>query len=163
MPLGGVPAKPTALRKLEGDLSKGKAPSMKNRNEPMPKPSDGQPPSWLRKHKEALKIWKAQAPEYQRLGLLTVADIESFAHFCYFQAEWHRLDEEIREDGEIMTHANGQLSANPKCKLRQQIWKNLVELGRSFGWTPSARTRIEAQPAENNDDNGILGFVRKRA
>jgi P27 family predicted phage terminase small subunit len=151
--------KPTAIRELEGNLAKRPMPS----HEPKPRAGQISPPTWLAEveHGLALQMWEQEAPEYKRLGLLTIIDREPFAKFCAYMAEWLRLTREIKAEGEILTLNEGRnVYANPKCGLRQQAFKNADSIGRQFGWTPSARTKIAVDNPHAVSDEGILSFIK---
>jgi P27 family predicted phage terminase small subunit len=156
--MSGPAPKPTAIRELEGNLSKRPMP----KNEPKPRTGGLMPPVWLSEVEDGLGmlLWEQEAPEYHRLGLLTVIDREPFARFCAYMAEWWRLTREIRDEGEILVLNEGKnVYANPKCSLRQQAFKNADSIGRQFGWTPSSRTKIEVDRPSSGDE-GILQFIK---
>ena len=72
----GRKPKPTVLKLLHGERNKDRI----NVNEPKPTPKAPKCPTWM--SKEGRKEWRRLAPELERLGLLTKADLAMFAAYC---------------------------------------------------------------------------------
>ena len=137
----GPPAKPTALRRLEGNPSGRPLPA----NEPQPSKLLAAPaPADL--PEEGKQIWKALSEELIRIGLLTVLDLHAFHRYVKYLLEYH--DAERRIDGKLiitMKWPNGtprHLMPNPYLSIRNQAAANLSRLEQSLGLTPSARARM---------------------
>jgi methylmalonyl-CoA mutase N-terminal domain/subunit len=50
--------------------------------------------------------WFALAPIYERVGMLTAADLEKFAHYIQDSADVIRYRQEIRQQGEMIIGVN---------------------------------------------------------
>ncbi len=157
----GRPRKPTALHKLNGNPS-----NLKDLGKYEPKPAPvvelPAPPSWM--NTEGKKVWKRLAPQLERLGLLTVADIESFTAACQSFGLWVECERYFRKKdpktgqrvGRTYEYTNRAGETNtivrPEMKIAQNAltqWRGFVS---EFGVSPAARTHIEVKGLENNND-----------
>lgn len=122
-------AKPTALKMLEGTWRADRA------NLAEPRPAIGaKPPPWLPREGPARAAWRRLARVLTETRVLTAADADALALACLALLEY--LD--ARGD------ANGWRRADA-------AWKRYAAMLRDFGMTPSARTRITAQPVPERD------------
>ena len=116
-----------------------------NADEPRPSAiTDATAPAWL--DPLAREEWTRLGPELLALGLLTVADLPSFAAYC-------------SEVG-IFREAQAELAKRPKAKLkgkaqllgaRRKAAQEIRKWAAEFGFTPSARARIKSAPPEKKD------------
>lgn len=106
--------KPTALKILEGNPGKRALP----KEEPTPS-GKAVKPKWLRK-KTGGEVWDTYAPIVEGMGLLTDADVETFARWCVLAAEF-------RADTEDFTAAK---------------MARMDSLEQRFGLDPSSRARL---------------------
>lgn len=153
----GPAPKPTNLRVLEGDLSKGKVPI--NKNEPHPVPVAPEPPGHL--CRVAKKHWKELAPKLESLGLLTEIDGDAFAAYCQTYARWVAAETEYNREMSIGNKHNldtlvkmtigGNLIVNPLLSVINKCLEQMKRYLEQFGMTPAARTRIEL-PKDGKDD-----------
>lgn len=109
----GRPQKPTVLKVLEGNPGK----------RPLPKAEpkivgEVERPKWLRGR--SVEVWDQYAPILQRIGLLTIGDVDDFARWCCLTAE-HRKNP-------------------PKFSVSKHA--RLDALSGKFGLTPADRARI---------------------
>lgn len=152
----GPPAKPTALKVLEGNPGKQRL----NRNEPMPPALDAVPEPPERLLPEAKDEWARLAPVLQKLRLLTEADLGAFSELCQNYAYYLITDRRILEHGDpgvtaLQKTPSGYVQQHPLLSLRRQyyeLWrKGLLD----FGLTPASRVRMttgdEAQSAGSRD------------
>lgn len=145
-PVGRKP-KPTALKLIDGNP--GKRPI--NKNEPRPTPKAPKCPSWL--HRDAKKEWRRLAKELESLGLLTAVDMTAFAAYCQAYARWKEAEEYIAEHGPTNVTESGYIQQVPQVTIAQQSQKQLRAWCAEFGFTPSARSRIEVEPVTRNADD----------
>jgi phage terminase small subunit len=87
----GRKPKPTHLKLLEGERNKDRI----NFDEPKFKPKAPKCPSWL--SKEARREWRRLAPDLERLGLLTDADLAMFASYCSAVGKLAWAEREIKK------------------------------------------------------------------
>lgn len=114
----GAPAKPTALKILQGNPGKRPLP----KNEPIPPDGDVVRP---RMGKRAASVWDRYAPLIGQMGLLTVVDVPAFAMLCSLiaESEW-----------------------KPREMSATRIARMEALFGQ-FGMTPSSRARLGNMPA----------------
>jgi P27 family predicted phage terminase small subunit len=139
------PAKPTALKILEGNP--GKRPL--NLNEPKPKVIIPVCPDWL--EEEAKKEWIRVVPELLRIGLLTMIDISALIGYCQSWGRYIEAEKHISEVGTSFETANGCLMPVPEVAIAQKYLKLCQSFMIQFGLTPSSRGRITL-PGESIDN-----------
>ena len=156
----GPNKKPTALKVLEGNP--GKRPLPQNEPKPAPVVKVPKPPSWM--NSDGKRAWKRLAPELERLGLLTVADLETFAAACQAYGIWvecerffKKKDPETKKVyGRTYEYTNKAGEANevarPEVKIGQKALDQFKGLMSEFGLSPASRTRIEVKPPEEGQD-----------
>jgi P27 family predicted phage terminase small subunit len=162
MPMGRPP-KPTALHVLNGNPSKKKD---LGKHEPKPAPvvKIPSPPSWM--NPDGKKAWKRLGPELERLGLLTVIDIETFAAACQSYGVWVECEQYLKKNGRTYGYTNkaGETNdiARPEVKIGQKALDQFKGLMSEFGLSPASRTRIEVKPPEGGQDpmEALLSGVR---
>jgi len=100
------------------------------------------------------------APILQATGCLTLADVAIFTIYCQAYADWQdALEQIIATGGPIVRAPTGFAMPNPYLTIRNQAAKHLLSSAAELGLSPSARTRIKAEPAKNTS-SGIM--ARKR-
>lgn len=122
---------------------------LKNRNEDNRMPAC---PAWL--PLEAKRIWKKEAPDLHKAGLLTFVDGPAFANYCLVRAQLKQAYEEL--DGELTYDAvskNGTVNhvARPEVAIIHKCIDQIKAYAAEFGMTPAARSRI---PAARGDADG---------
>jgi phage terminase small subunit len=129
--MAGRPRKPTALRVLQGNAGKRPLP----KNEPKPPPGKAECPEWL--GVEERKLWAETAPVFERMGCLTVADVQAFAAWMIEVAKikW------CQKNGEPVPYS---------------VSKAAQSYAIQFGGTPAARARVTVKPEEKKDEFGEL-------
>ena len=121
----GRKPKPTAVKVLEGN------PGKRSLNTAEPKPEKKAPrcPSWL--EDEAKKEWKRMSKQLEQLGILTEIDMAAFAGYCQAYARWKEA----------------------QVSIAQTYLKIMNKFCEQFGLTPSARSRIVADTAEDKESD----------
>ena len=104
-----------------------------NPDEPKPNPKMPQCPSWL-VGSYAHSVWKREAEELHRIGLLTFVDRDLFAAYCIAVM-----------DVKDAYQAN---DFNKKQKATQRMRMCASEMGK----TPTSRASIRGNPSDEEDD-----------
>lgn len=148
---GPKPA-PTHLKLLRGNP--GKDLDRLNLNEPKPEPVDDlpDPPTVLAGH--AADEWRVVCEQLQRLGMLTKVDFPSLAAYCHAYGQWRTAAEALAKmaandpvmHGLILKGVYGTAIVNPLVAIARKAALDLVRFAAEFGFTPAARTRIDAGP-----------------
>lgn len=153
--------KPTTTKLLEGTHRKDRA----NPAEPaLPiVPEKREPPEWVAKYGK--EIWYRYAPMFSKLGVLTEADIETFARYCTMSATWQELNNWMIQnngqtvyavytdrkswDEEKQKYVNkrefSHMAVMPQYRQWKELSEALLKFEIQFGMTPSSRTRVSAK------------------
>jgi P27 family predicted phage terminase small subunit len=146
MGLRGPAPKPTALKLLEGrPVSKKKKRQEKRISSKAP-----DCPEWLNDYAKA--EWARLAPELERLGLLTEADMAAFACYCQACADLRTASEVLKKEGRIITTPKGYKMPRPEVAMANRAMKVIREFSVQFGLTPSARSRVDILPGKGSED-----------
>lgn len=142
MGMRGPAPKPLELVKAQGNTAKKKLP----RNAPRFKPKPPECPLWL--DALAKKEWARLAPELHNLNLLTTADLAAFASYCSAYSQLQQAEKVLQKHGRIFETPNGYLMPRPEVAMSNQAMKQIKDFAVQFGFTPSARSRIDLKPQE---------------
>ena len=162
----GRPAKPTALKLLEGNSGK----RALNTNEPKPElfSTVPDPPKILGRIGKT--EWKRLATELCRLRLLSVLDLTMLEVYCesyeqYRQAEKALADhfKEHKKYTVLYTNKAGHENEIPHSALRvrRDALDQMRSIGTEFGFTPSSRSRLRAPAGESSGD-ALLNLIKNR-
>jgi P27 family predicted phage terminase small subunit len=133
-------AKPTALKKLEGN--RGKRPL--NENEPKyPTLTDFEAPEWLTGL--AREEWDRITPYLSVNGLLTVADIMSLSGYCAAVEMLIKAKQDIDKNGVVIQGQRGRVK-NPAVAAQTEALSAVRQYSAMFGFDPSSRSKIIAAP-----------------
>ena len=135
------PAKtPTVLNELRGN------PGKRGRNHGEPRPGAGKLPSAPRSLSvEGRREWRRVARRLWAVGLLTEVDHDALTLYCETWAAWQRAEAVVREKGEVVRTANGNVIQNPYLSIANRAKRVALLLMREFGMTPAARARISVE------------------
>ena len=134
----GRKPKPTAIKLLEGNPGK----RALNHAEPKPRVVLPRPPEHLSDDEKAK--WKLTVKELYPLGLITTIDKDALAMYCVIFVRWLKAEKMVREKGEIIKTAAGNIIQNPYLSIANRALDQLNKLGAEFGMTPSSRSRVKA-------------------
>lgn len=142
----GRKPKPTAIKILEGNP--GKRPL--NRFEPTYRKKAPPCPSWL--CDEAKREWRRLARTMESMGVLTEADMETFATYCDAYSKWKEATEFLDQHGTIFKTPSGYIQQVPQVSIAQTYSKIMTKIATEFGLTPASRSRIIA----GNGEGGVV-------
>jgi len=143
----GRPPKPTAIKKLQGTARADRVKA----NEPKPKKGSVAPSVPGHLSADAKKEWRRVAKELHGLGLLTSIDRTALAAYCETYVTWVDALAQCRKLGLIVKTTNGNAVQNPYLSVASQAEKRMRGWLSEFGMTPSSRTRINVEAAEDAD------------
>lgn len=152
------PPKPTALKVLRGNPGK-------RRIDPEPIPPEGEVvmPSWLQAG--AADVWASEAPKAIEMGVLTTADVETFAMYCAALGEYRNLYADIETNGtsyRAETMNGFIIRPRPEVQQASDAWKRAKAMATEFGLTASSRARIKNPASAANEDDPFARFERAR-
>ena len=149
----GRKPKPTELKRLAGNPGK----RALNRAEPRPRIVSPRPPAHLSDDEKAK--WKALVKVLYPLGLVTNIDLDQLSMYCVLWGRWIKAEKMVREKGEIIKTAAGNIIQNPYLSIANRALEQLNKLGAEFGMTPSSRSRVktEVPDAEHELEQMLFG------
>lgn len=149
----GPAPKPTALKQLAGN------PGKRPLNDAEPQPDNTLPtcPRWL--PKEAKAEWGRLAKQLHNAGLLTGIDRNALAAYCVAFARWKAAEQMVEKSSQVVKSKNTEsFYLNPWLNAASMALKEMVKLAAEFGMTPSARSRIRVEKAEQEESLADLLF-----
>ena len=152
----GRPKKPLEKHKREGTFQACRHAG------PEPELVDPQEPEGLTG--DALKMWRKYAPIIGEMGIYTKADELAFRMLCDSYALYVAACEDIEENGPYQTQVNRMgnvyYTDNPSVKQRSKHWREVIDICRQFGLTPSARTGLHVEKKEDNSISELAKILK---
>ena len=133
----GRKPKPTAVKELEGNPGK----RALNKREPKPKTAVKRP--WGLGQGEQRKFWDENAPELERLSVLTGIDTAAFRLMAEHYAFAVQAAKELREGGELTVEGREGPKKHPLLQALRDNSQMFKSYAVEFGMTPSARARLQ--------------------
>lgn len=120
-------------------------------------------PQWL--STEAKAEWRRKVKLLEQMGALAEIDGSMLAAFCESWAEYVEACKLIQKSGTIIKTTGGNLIQNPAVPIRNRAWARAVAIGKEFGFSPSARARLNVQPPQKPEEqsDGKARFFRIHA
>lgn len=121
-----------------------------------PVPPEGAPkqPGWLPPRSK--KYWKPAIAILEHMGVVTKAEEVLVGRYCETIALWREMGAYIAKNGSTgeSYNKNGDpvKKKRPEAELYLAYSKQLLDIERELGLTPSARTRIAAKARPENFD-----------
>ena len=161
----GTKPKPTHLKLVTGNPGK----RTLNRKEAKAKASIPVAPHHLTA--DAVEEWNRVATELYNLGILSEIDRAALAAYAMAYGRWVQAERAIAKMAEkdqltgglMIKTSNGNAIQNPLVGTANKAAADMMRYAAEFGMTPSARSRIAAQPPEEGADPGLCqGGGRRR-
>lgn len=152
----GRKPKPTALRLLQGKA--GHRPV----NTTEPKPAPGKPTCPRELSPAARREWRYAVRELSAMGILARADRAVIAGYAQSLADYFENLAWYQQNGPVVTLRNDKgevrwLQEAPQWRMAQKHLEKVRQFAAELGLSPSARTRIHAQPQEQQ--NPVEAFL----
>ena len=144
---------PTHLKLMRGTLRKDRL----NRKEPKVAPAVPSCPRHL--GKEAKHEWRRVSKELRAMGLLTKVDRAALAMYCDAWGRWVDALEALRRYGVMVKSPSGFPMQSPYLAVANKAMEQMRLLLGEFGMSPSARTRIHAQPVPEEEESKWAGLL----
>jgi P27 family predicted phage terminase small subunit len=97
--------------------------------------------------------WAALGERLVLMGVLQVEQVEALELLVRAKVRYLRLAAKVREMGEVLTNARGELYRNPHAIAMERAEVEYRRLLLEFGLTPAAATRVRADAAVAETDN----------
>ena len=109
---------------------------------------------------DALEEWNRVAHWLHRIGLLSEVDRAALAAYAQAYGRWVQAERAIAKMAEkdqltgglMIKTSNGNAIQNPLVGTANKAAADMMRYAAEFGMTPSARSRIAAQPPEEGAD-----------
>ena len=137
---------PTHLRIIKGDRK-----DRINTKEPKPKKAKPKCPAWL--NKEAKKIWKRTAEQLDAMSLLFEADQDILCSYAIAVVTYQQATKLVDEQGILVEGRRDGSVTNPAVRVQRDQATLIRMLASELGLTPSSRSRLKAEVAEDESDN----------
>jgi P27 family predicted phage terminase small subunit len=168
----GRPKKPTALKVLQGTLRADR----ENPDEPKFTTGTFDNPFELNTEKVAYDEWNRLCPELLRVGLLNVANVQTFVAMCRALQQIRECEQKIAKEGlfveyPMFSRKTGEQTGtvekeNIAVKVLHDTRVLYNRLNNEFGCTPASAGKVAAQkkPESNKTGNSFADkFLNKRA
>jgi len=134
--------------------------------EPVVPVADYDAPKWL--DGEARAEWDrivALFTEMERSGqrLMTALDVAALAVYCDAFSDYELARKQVAIEGKVLTTEKGYAYTNPWVAIQKTAAEQIKKFAAEFGFTPSARSRMQILPAKAPDKKKdraakIIGF-----
>lgn len=154
----GRPAKPTALKLVQGN------PGKRAINKREPKPAAERPKCPAHLSPKAKTAFKNVCDLLEGMGVLTIADGLALEMMCDAYAEWRDLRKIIDTEGAtykvIGTSGDEMVKARPEVAMASDAWKRVKAMASEFGLTAASRTKLQTAEPESVDP--LEEFLNRR-
>lgn len=147
----GPNPEPTAIRLLKDERHQDRL----NHHEPVPVAEMPEPPSEMAA--PVAEVWTRAVLALADMGLARGADADVLR--CYVEAVWthQRACAILRQSGVLVQGTSGNLITNPALRVQRDAATTIRMFAAEFGFSPSARTRIEVGGDPSPEDNPFAG------
>ncbi len=150
----GRKPKPTQLKLVTSNPGKRKV----NGKEAKAKAAIPVPPAHLTA--DAVEEWNRVATELFNLGILSEIDRAALAAYAMAYGRWVQAERAIAKMAEkdqltgglMIKTSNGNAIQNPLVGTANKAAADMMRYAAEFGMTPSARSRISAEPPQESGD-----------
>jgi P27 family predicted phage terminase small subunit len=150
----GTKPKPTHLKLVTGNPGK----RTLNRKEAKTKAAIPAPPAHLTA--DAVEEWERVATELFNLGILSEIDRAALAAYAMAYGRWVQAERAIGKMAEkdqltgglMIKTSNGNAIQNPLVGTANKAAADMMRYAAEFGMTPSARSKISAEPPQESGD-----------
>ncbi len=151
----GPAPKPQALNQLAGN------PGKRDRKNGDFEPYSEIPRPATHLGKYAKKEWKRIVPHLHNSRVLTQADEKLLEAYCQAYDRFVVATRELRAKGYTTIGSKGNEVKSPWVDIQTTAEKNMLAFAKEFGITPSARSNVSIDEADE-ETNPILSLIRKK-
>lgn len=117
-------------------------------------------PAWL--EGEAKEEFDRIVGELSRQYLITPLDAVSLASYCRMFALWRDADRTVAKEGQFFVSDNGNIRLHPAAKQCLALFEAMRRMGAEYGFTPAARSRLDAPKPETKEEDEFETFLETR-
>lgn len=149
---------PTSLKLVQGTRREDRV----NDDEPIPPAGEIIRPAWLKKH--AAESWDELAPAAIEMGVLTTADVQTFAAMCTSHGEMKQLYAFLLRKGrsyKAITEHGFIMRTRPEVAMLAEARKSYKSYAVEFGLSASSRARVK-KPKETGRDDPLKKLLSRK-
>jgi len=135
----GPPPLPSALKRARGTYQ----PCRNSAAEPQGTPGVPDAPSGLDARERT--EWRELGARLAAMGVLRKEQVEALELLVRAKVRYLRLAAKVREMGEVLADAKGELYRNPHAIAMEKAETEYRRMAMEFGLTPAAATRVRAE------------------
>ncbi len=113
----------------------------------------------------AAEFWQAASPVLTEMGVYTEADAFALRLLCESYGYYREACDMLEADGHYveLTNKNGSkyIAEHPAGKVRARHWKQVVDMLRRFGMTPSDRNGLSIRKPDNSGESELERILRQ--
>jgi P27 family predicted phage terminase small subunit len=117
-----------------------------------PRGSAGVPDAPAGLDRRELAEWNELGARLAAMGVLQKQQVEALDLLVRAKVRYLRLAATVREMGEVLADAKGDLYRNPHAIAMEKAESEYRRMAMEFGLTPAAATRVRADTETNGDD-----------
>ena len=136
---------PTHLKVVRGERK-----DRINTKEPKPVGNKPKCPAWL--SKEAKQVWKRTAAQLDAMSLLYAADQDILLSYAVAVVTYKQATQLVDQQGVLIEGRRDGQVTNPAVRVQRDQATLIRMLASELGLTPSSRSRLKAEEAEDGDD-----------
>lgn len=165
----GPAPQPSILKYVRGNPSKERI----NENEPVPDLLQSfDVPEHLEDDELAVRKWNEAVRVLTDMRVMTEADVETLARYCLVWSHWMQVREQCRQLGrQVITYEADPNRTDGRLRIKwaqpapwavdeKAARKDLLQLEREFGLTPSSRSQVTIH--SNKADDPFEAFLAER-
>ena len=142
----GTKPKPLKVKLLEGRRVNRKL------KDGEPEPAPGRPTCPDHLSVSAKWEWKRIVPELEAMGLISKVDMAVLAGYCQYFGEWKDTCKLLKGKSPIVLTKSNNVIQNPLLGVAHKAYDLMCKSAVEFGLTPSSRTRINVNNANDPED-----------
>ena len=143
--------KPRASAVAEAEGAYKKHPERRNHDEPTPAVGRPPIPASVEEDPVAKDCWNRVCDELQAMRVLTKADVFLLEQYATNYSQWRFLSQMVRDGNCRDLGAKGNVVTSPEAQQVHKYADRLLRILVELGLTPSARTKIKAVTAKDDD------------
>ena len=150
----GRPAKPTELHKLDGTYRPDRHSNGVAADTQLLAPPD---------HLSGLALaeWLRVASELHEVNLTTALDTTLLEQYCVMYAQWRGMVAEVDKHGAVQETQTGYSQQTGYFTVAVKLAKEIRDIAKEFGLTPSARSRMRINREEQSEQDDIATALSK--
>lgn len=152
---------PDEIKRLNGN------PGKRPLNEFAPRTTTAIPVAPFHLDAVAREEWERVTQELADIGVLCAVDRCALAGYCVAWSRWVKAELALQEseldpDGGLVLQGKegGGLYQHPMLAVANKAMDQLHKFASEFGMTPSSRTRVKVNPAQEKSTSSFMGFIQ---